>query len=106
MTPQLMVQPSLLMHSGIQVAPVGDFMLFRFTEQLQQRSEQLTERDQTAALTAEEAAELAGISELSRIFTFINAQLASQAKWCPSAIDDWYDSEPNSAANTVTPPNI
>jgi hypothetical protein len=106
MTPQLMVQPSTLMHSGIQVVQVGSFQLFRFTDELQVRSDELIERHKAGLLIADEAAELAGISDLSRIFTFINAQLAATAKWVPSNIDDWYANEPNISANTATPPNI
>ncbi|MEB3291632.1 MAG: hypothetical protein VKJ24_00590 [Synechococcales bacterium] len=34
--------------------------------------------------STEEATEWAGITELSRIFTFINAELAAKAQWCPT----------------------
>ena len=32
-----------------------------------------------------------GISELLRIFTLINAQLAAQAKWCPMQLENMFD---------------
>lgn len=105
MTPQLMVQPSTLMHSGIRVVPVGDSMLFRFNDELQIRSDELMERYKSGQITADEEAEMAGISELSRIFTFINAQLASQFKCCPSNLEDWYDNALNTSANTATHQN-
>jgi hypothetical protein len=79
MPPQLMVQPSELMLSGIRSEQIGDFKLFRFTDELQTRFEALMERYKAGVLTAEEEAEMAGISDLSKIFTFINAQLAAQA---------------------------
>ena len=82
MTPQLMIQPSTLIQTGIERVPVGDFTLFRFTEALPHRSDELMQRTKANTLTTEEAAEMAAISELSRIFTFINAQLSAQAKWC------------------------
>ncbi|MEH2166694.1 MAG: hypothetical protein V7K41_08470 [Nostoc sp.] len=40
------------------------------------------------ALTPEEEAEYVGISELERIFTLINAQLAAKSKWCPNKLED------------------
>ena len=105
MTPQLMIQPSALLQSGMEAQAIGDFMVFRFTPELQQRSDILTQQAKAGTLTTEEKAELAGISELSRIFTFINAQLSATATWCPSKRDDWYKNEPTTSANTATPPN-
>ncbi|MDV3351855.1 hypothetical protein QGP82_24335 [Leptothoe sp. LEGE 181152] len=105
MTPQLMIQPSVLIQSGMEVVPVGDFMVFRFTPELQQRSDELIQRAKESQLTPDEEAEMAGISELSRIFTFINAQLSASATWSPSKLDDWYNNEPNTSVNIATPPN-
>ena len=106
MTPQFMIQPSALLQSGMEAQSIGDFMVFRFTPELQQRSDILMQRAKAGLLTTDEEAELAGISELSRIFTFINAQLSATATWCPSKRDDWYSNEPTTSVNTVTPPNI
>jgi hypothetical protein len=105
MTPQVMIQPSSLMYEGIQSVQTGSFYLFRFTDGLQTRFEELLERNKTEQLTADEQAELAGISDLSRIFTFINAQLAAQAKWCPTPLETWYANVPATSANTVIHPN-
>lgn len=88
MNAELMVKPSSLMPAGLQVEEFGDIYLFRFTETLQTRLEELLEKSKADELTPEEAAEWSGISELSRIFTFINAQLAAKATWCPIAIED------------------
>ena len=78
MTAQMMIQPSSLLPDGIEIKQVNNFNLFKFTEDLQARSDQLLERNKAELLTPEEAAELAGISELSRIFTLINAMIIAQ----------------------------
>jgi hypothetical protein len=88
MTPQLMVQPSSFVRSGVQLSPLGEVYIFKFTDDLQARFEVLLGKNRQDSLTSEERAELEGISELSRIFTLMNAQLAAQAKWCPSQLED------------------
>jgi hypothetical protein len=105
MTPQLMVQPSTLMSSGIRMSEFGNIYLFRFTSKLQSRFQELLEKKKADLLTPEEEAEYAGISELERIFTLINAQLAAKSKWCPTQLEDLYDNELDTSVNTVTPPN-
>jgi hypothetical protein len=105
MTPQLMVQPSSFIRSGVQMSQLGEVHIFKFTDELQARFEELLSKNKQDALTPDERAELDGISELSRIFTLINAQLAAQAKWCPRQLENLSDNEPNSSASTVTPPN-
>lgn len=88
MTPQLMVHPSALMSSGIRMSEFGNIYLFRFTDELQSRFEELLEKKKADLLTPEEEAEYAGISELERIFTLINAQLAAKSKCCPTQLED------------------
>ena len=78
---------------------------FRFTDELQSRLEDLLEKSKAGLLTPDEEAELAGISDLSQIFTFINSKLAAQAKWSPAEPEDLYDDEPDSYVNTATPQN-
>ncbi|KJH71189.1 hypothetical protein [Aliterella atlantica] len=78
MTAQMMIQPSSLLPNGIEIRPVNNFNLFKFTDDLQARSDELLERNKVGLLTPEESAELAGISELSRIFTLINAMVIAQ----------------------------
>ena len=102
MNTQLMVKPSSLMPQGIKMVEFGNIYLFRFTDELQSRMEELLEIKKVDLLTADETPELAGIIELSGIFTLINAQLSTQAKWCPIALDNLYDNELNISANTVT----
>ncbi|MBF2006876.1 MAG: hypothetical protein IGS49_15740 [Chlorogloeopsis fritschii C42_A2020_084] len=88
MTTQLMVQPSSLISSGIKMSEFGDIYLFKFTDELQSRFEELLEKKKADALTSEEEAEYIGISELERIFTLINAQLAAKSKWCPKQLEN------------------
>jgi hypothetical protein len=95
MIAQFMVQPSSLMRSGIQMSQLGEIYLFKFNDGLQDRFEELLLQKKSASLTHEEQAELEGIFELSRIFTLINAQLATQAKWCPTKLADLSDNVPN-----------
>lgn len=105
MTPQIMVQPSTLMSSGIKMSEFGDIYLFKFTDRLQLRFEELLEKKKADVLTNEEEAEYTGISELERIFTLINAQLAAKSKWCPTKLGDLYDNEQETSVNTATPPS-
>ena len=77
MTAQMMIQPSSLLPNGIEIRQVNNFNLFKFTNDLQSRSDELLERNKVGLLTSE-AAELAGISELSRIFTLINAMVVAK----------------------------
>jgi hypothetical protein len=89
MTDQLMVQPSSLISSGIKMSEFGDIYLFKFTDELQSRFEELLENKKADALTPEEEAEYVGISELERIFTLINTQLAAKSKWCPNKLENF-----------------
>ncbi|MBW4625029.1 MAG: hypothetical protein KME49_05850 [Brasilonema octagenarum HA4186-MV1] len=105
MTTQLMVQPSSFIRSGVRMSQLGEVYIFKFTHELQARFEELLNKNKQDALSQAERAELDGISELSRIFTLINAQLAAQAKWCPRQLEDLSDNELDSSASTAIPPN-
>lgn len=70
-------QPSSLIHE-IRLNQVGNWQLFKFSETLQLRMENLLERKKSDQLTLDEIAELEAISELDRIFTHMNAMLAAQ----------------------------
>ena len=69
-------KPSSLIHE-ICIKKVDRWKLFKFSESLQQRMEQLLEK-KADQLMAEEAAELDAIGELDRIFTHINAMMLAQ----------------------------
>ncbi len=53
--------------------------MFKFTEELQSRLEDLSEKKKAGFLTSEEEAELTGILELDRIFTLLNARLIAES---------------------------
>ena len=72
-------KPSSLIGS-IKLEKVNQHTLFKFTDDLQLRMEQLLERKKADLLTPPEIAELEAISELDRIFTHINAMLLA-SRW-------------------------
>jgi hypothetical protein len=75
---QVVISPQSLLETGIRVEKVEDLSLFKFTDALQSRLEVLLEKNKTGALSSEEDTELAGITELDRIFTYLNALLVAQ----------------------------
>ena len=79
MMTQTMVQPSFWLEVGIQIQKVRGLSLFKFTDDLQARLEVLIDRQKANLLTAEEIAELAGITELDRIFTLMNARMIAES---------------------------
>jgi hypothetical protein len=86
MITQTMVQPSFWIEVGIQIQKVRGLNLFKFNDDLQARlevsidslSETLRERQKASILTLEETTELAGITELDRIFTLMNARIIAE----------------------------
>jgi hypothetical protein len=52
MTAQMMIQPSSLLPDGIEIKQVNNFNLFKFTEDLQARSDRLLERNKAGLLTS------------------------------------------------------
>lgn len=101
-TPQLMIQPSFLMRFGLRICQDNDIIIFKFTDELHSRLEELLEKSKAGLLTQDEAAELAGIKELDRVFTLINSKLAAQAKWSPSKLEALSDNEQETDVNTAT----
>ncbi|MCL1470172.1 hypothetical protein [Argonema antarcticum] len=104
--PQLMILPSLLMRSGLQIRQVDDIILFKFTEELHSRLEELLEKSKAGFLTQYEAAELAGIKELDRIFTLVNSKLAARSKWSQNKLEALSDKERETDVNTATLLNL
>ena len=78
MITQMMVQPSSWVESGIKLNKVRNLYLFKFTDDLQARLDELTEMKKDAGLSTEEEAELSGILELDRIFTLLNARIIAE----------------------------
>jgi ABC-type protease/lipase transport system fused ATPase/permease subunit len=79
MITQIMVKPSSWVTTDIRLEKVRDIYLYKFSETLQRRLDDLNERLKSNQLTDKEQAELAGILDLDQIFTFLNAQLIAQA---------------------------
>jgi len=75
---QVVISPQSLLETGIRVEKVDDLRLFKFTDDLQSKLEELLAKNQIAPLTATEQEELDSISELDRIFTYLNSLLAAQ----------------------------
>ncbi|NJN30456.1 MAG: hypothetical protein HC824_08535 [Synechococcales cyanobacterium RM1_1_8] len=79
MITQTMVQPSFWVEAGVQIQTVRGLNLFKFTDELQTRLETLLERHKNQSLSEAETAEFAGITELDRIFTLINARIIAES---------------------------
>ncbi|MEG4148756.1 hypothetical protein [Microcoleus sp. Pol12B5] len=70
-------KPSSLIHE-ICIEKVEGWKLFKFSEPLQQRMEELLEKKKADQLMAEEVWELDAMGELDRIFTHINAMMVAE----------------------------
>ncbi|MDS3862398.1 hypothetical protein RIF25_16495 [Thermosynechococcaceae cyanobacterium BACA0444] len=79
MNAQLMIQPSSFIDAGIQMKPVRGLFLFKFSETLQERLENLNEKRRESTLSKDEEVELTGILELDRIFTLLNAKIIAES---------------------------
>ncbi len=79
MITKTMVQPSSWIESGIRISKVRNLNLFKFTDELQTRLDELSEKNKAGMLTPEEEAELAGMLELDRIFTLLNARIIAES---------------------------
>ena len=106
MTPKLMIEPSYWLETGIKLEKVNNLNIFKFTDELQSRSDELLEKSKLGLITAEEKAELDGISELAQIFTYANSVLASESTWSPITSEKSLQKEQNTCANIATPQNL
>jgi hypothetical protein len=79
MITQTMVQLSFWIEDNIQISQVRGLNLFKFTDDLQSRLEVLIDRQKAGTISAEEVTELAGITELDRIFTLMNARIIAES---------------------------
>ena len=69
-------KPSSLI-GQIKLEQVDQHSLFKFTDELQKRMEQLLDNKKADNITPSELAELEAIGELDQIFTHINAMLVA-----------------------------
>jgi hypothetical protein len=79
MITQTMVQPSSWIEAGICIQKVRGLNLFKFSDELQTRFEILIDNKKNNLLASEEIAELAGMTELDRIFTLMNARIIAES---------------------------
>jgi len=82
MTPVLMIEPSSWLRSEITVTKVDGVNLLKFSPELHTRIEELLEKQKAEVLSLQEEAEYAGIAELERILTFVNAKLIAASREC------------------------
>jgi ABC-type protease/lipase transport system fused ATPase/permease subunit len=75
MITETMVKPSSWVTTDIRMEKVRNFYLYKFSETLQNRLDDLNTRLKANQLSDEERAELARILDLDQIFTFLNAQV-------------------------------
>lgn len=78
MTPTL-IKPSTILPEGLRLQTINNFTLFKFTDELSERMQELLDKKKTDSLTPDEAIELETIGELDNIFSYINALIAAQA---------------------------
>jgi hypothetical protein len=76
MSAAILDKPSSLIHE-IRLEKVGNWNLFKFSDGLQGRMEDLLEKKKENQLTDEELLEWEAIGELDRIFTHVNAMVAA-----------------------------
>lgn len=80
MLTKTMVQPSFWVSDEIKIAQVRGCNLFKFSDRLQSRLDQLNTAKKEETLSADQEAELAGILELDQIFTLLNAHVIAESQ--------------------------
>jgi hypothetical protein len=75
MIAETMIKPSSWINQGIVLRQVENFNLFKFSDELQDRLDELNDRLKTLGLSESEKAEWLGLLELDQIFTLLNAKV-------------------------------
>jgi hypothetical protein len=73
-----LIKPSIFLPKGLCTQQVDNLMLFKFTDELGERMQELLDRKKADMLTPDEALELETIGELDDIFSYINAVIAAR----------------------------
>lgn len=79
MIAEKMVKPSSWVDADITISKSRQLYLFKFTDKLQHRLDELLTKEQQQRLNPDESAELAGILELNQIFTLLNAKIIAES---------------------------
>jgi hypothetical protein len=74
-----LIKPSDWIATGIRVETINNLKLFKFTEELGDRLQELLDRKKADRLTPDEATELEALGELDMMFTYVNAMLSAQS---------------------------
>jgi hypothetical protein len=74
-----LLKPSDWIATGIRVETIDNLKLFKFTEELGDRLQELLDRKKADRLTPDEAMELEALGELDMMFTYVNAMLSAQS---------------------------
>jgi hypothetical protein len=72
------LKPSTLLPTGLKIQQINNLTLFKFTDTLSDRLQELLDRKKLDLLTPSETLELEAIGELDDIFSYINATIAAQ----------------------------
>ncbi|MGF1524131.1 MAG: hypothetical protein ACFBSF_17570 [Leptolyngbyaceae cyanobacterium] len=73
------IKPSTILPEGLQIQRVNNLTLFKFTDKLGERMQELLDKKKADALTPDEIVELETIGELDNIFSYINAVMVAQS---------------------------
>jgi hypothetical protein len=76
---QTLLKPSSILPEGLRLQIINNLVLFKFTEELGTRMQELLDRKKIDILTPAESLELETIGELDNIFSYINAVIMAQA---------------------------
>ena len=74
-----LIKPSAILPEGLCIQQIDNLTLFKFTDELGARMQELLDKKKADTLTPEEIIELETIDELDNIFSYINAVVAAQA---------------------------
>ena len=74
-----LLKPSTILPKGLCVQQVSNLTLFKFTDELGERLQELLDKRKADTITSDELIELETIGELDNIFSYINAVMAAQA---------------------------
>ena len=74
-----LLRPSSILPEGICIQKADSLTLFKFTEKLGDRLQELLDKKKADTLEPDEILELETIGELDNIFGYINAVMAAQA---------------------------
>ncbi|PHJ67946.1 hypothetical protein VF14_01175 [Nostoc linckia z18] len=73
-------KPSSWLEQGIKLQKVNKLYLFKITDEMSDRMQELVDKKTADSETPEEAAELEAIGELAIIVSYINGMIANEAQ--------------------------